>query len=330
MKRYVALVALALLPLWGCTQPAEAPANNNANTTANANLTAAATPTPADSALQDQERQIWDALKRQDYDAFGQMLADEFIYVTNDGLHDKAATIKAVKDYAPSEINFSEWKVIPIDQDASVVAYQVTQKATANGKPLPETPFRAASVWVKRGGKWVAIFHQDTDIAPPSATPTPATANTNANTNAHPAASPAASPAEPTNPTDKEKQIWAELKRKDYNAFASDLADNAFEIEPDGVYDKAGSVKGVQAFDFSKFTLSDFKEVKIDDDASIVTYVVKGGKVPERHSTVWTKKSGTWLALLHEGTPQGPPMSAAANAKASPSPAAKAPSPAAK
>ncbi|HYX43187.1 MAG TPA: nuclear transport factor 2 family protein [Pyrinomonadaceae bacterium] len=309
MKRLVALAALCLLPLCGCTQPAEAPANANA-TTANANAKTTASPaTVSEAAITDQEKKIWDAIKGKDYDGFGNMLTDDFIFVAPDGIYDKAGTIKSIKDYNPTEVNLSNWKVLPIDKDAAVVVYQSTVKGTAGGKPIPDTPSRESSVWINRGGKWVAIFHQSTDVAPAPAAP-PANANSAAkpaNTNASPAASPASSSAEPTDPLAKEKQIWEELKRKDYDAFASDLADNSIEVEPDGVYDKAGSVNGVKNFDVSKLTLADFKEVKIDDDATIVTYVVKGGRTDERHSTVWMKRGNKWVALFHQGSPAAPP-----------------------
>lgn len=112
----------------------------------------------------------------------------------------------------------------------------------------------------------------------------------------------------------REKQVWDAIKRKDYDAFAAFLADDAMEVEADGVFDKAGTVKGVQAIDLSNTTLSDFKMMKVDNDAAIVTYLVKGPSPPftaegERHSTVWVKRKGKWLAIFHQGTTVAKPMS---------------------
>jgi hypothetical protein len=71
----------------------------------------------------------------------------------------------------------------------------------------------------------------------------------------------------------------------------------------DGVYDKAGSVKGVQGFDASKAELSDWKTVKLTDDASLVTYVAKIPGLPtEYHSSIWVKRNGKWLGMFHQGT----------------------------
>lgn len=106
----------------------------------------------------------------------------------------------------------------------------------------------------------------------------------------------------------KEKQVWDALKGKDFAAFANLLAEDAVEIEPDGIYDKAGTVNGVKQVDFTGVTLSDFKVVKLGNDAAVVSYLVKGtspafGAEGGRHSTVWMKRGGKWLAVFHQGTP---------------------------
>jgi hypothetical protein len=118
-----------------------------------------------------------------------------------------------------------------------------------------------------------------------------------------------------------EKIVWDALKRRDFDAFAALLAPESTEVEPDGVHDKAGSVKGVSQFDFSKASLSDFKTVKFDNDASLVTYMVKlPGMTPdsERHSTIWANRNGKWLALFHQGTPLAKAPAASPTAKGSP------------
>lgn len=105
----------------------------------------------------------------------------------------------------------------------------------------------------------------------------------------------------------KEKQVWDAIKRKDYDAFAAFLADDQMEVNSNGVYDKAGTIKGVKEIDLSSATLSDFKVLKLDNDAAIVTYLVKGSPPlfpaeGELHSSVWVKRKGKWLAVFHQGT----------------------------
>jgi len=95
--------------------------------------------------------------------------------------------------------------------------------------------------------------------------------------------------------------VWDAFRARNFDAFASYLADNFIEIEPDGIFDKPTAVKGVQTFDFSKTDLSGWKTVKIDDDASIVTYVINTpGMGKAYHSSVWASRNGKWLGLFHQ------------------------------
>src|SRR5262249_55140124 len=147
-----------------------------------------------------------------------------------------------------------------------------TSKAKMNGKDMPTESSRHSSVWVSRNGKWLSAFHQDCPVKKASA---PAPAKTAPKAAASPAAAGAATIATSANAEANEKAIWDALKTKNYDGFASAVAVESVEVEPEGVFDKAGSVKTVSQFDFSKSVVSDFKTLKLDDDASLVTYLVK-------------------------------------------------------
>jgi hypothetical protein len=101
--------------------------------------------------------------------------------------------------------------------------------------------------------------------------------------------------------------LWETLKSKNWDGFASLLADDAIEVSPDGVYDKAGSVKGViRGGDiFSRIKASDYKSTKMGSDAALVTYISNiSGDKPEayRETTVWANRGGKWLAVFHQAT----------------------------
>lgn len=316
MKRIILLAAL-LLAASGCATTTEAPSNNAPTqpTNTNANTTAtpkAATTNAADSEVAVKEREIWDNIRKKDAAAFGAMLADDFVYVSSDGVHNKAATVEGVKQIDATDITFSDWKTVMLDKDAMVVTYTINMKGKSGGQPIPPTPIRAGSVWVNRGGKWVGVFHQDTEVEPPppdmaGSKPAATTAAATPATEAKPAEAPA------DDPIAREKQVFDAIKKKDYDRFASFLAEDQIEVFAWGVNDKAGSVKGVQAVDLSKGTLSDFKTVKVNDAAVIVTYMSKGPTPPftkegERSSTVWVNRGGKWLAAYHQGTNIKPAM----------------------
>lgn len=305
MKRII-LPAALLLAASACASTTQAPSNTNASMTPT-NTAATSTPKPetnaANSAITEQEKQIWDNIKKKDPDAFAAMLAEDFVYVSNDGVYDKAGTVNGIKQIEPTDITLSDWKTVTLNKDAAVVTYTVEMKGTSGGKPMPPGSMRAGSVWVNRGGKWVGVFHQDTPV---EQMPT----NQKAGSKPMPKPVPAddAKPVEPVadDAIAREKQVWDAIKKKDYDRFASFLADDQLEVFAWGVNDKAGSVRGVQQVDLSSGVLSDFKTMKLDDNTSIVTYMVKGsGDIPpsgERSSTVWVKRDGKWLAVYHQGT----------------------------
>ncbi len=322
MKRLTALAALLLAAAAaGCTTTTDntntgAGNANNTNATANANAAPAATPAgPTQADIEAKERQVWDAMKAKNWDAFGGLLTDDFVLVASDGVHTKAQTMDTIKKYDLTEYNFSDIRLVKVDADLAVITYTATEKSSYDGQPSSGKPARGSTAWVNRGGKWLAAYHQESEVAEApagqggntNANGSPGAANANTSgANANTSASPAASPAAPASPTDAEKAVWEAIKAKNSDAFASYLLPEAIEVEPEGVYDKSASVKGVMMFDASKHTLSDFKEVKLDADSTLVTYKGTG---PERgktvtmyHSTVWNNRGGQWKAAFHQGT----------------------------
>lgn len=307
MKKLIALVSLLLLASACATEP-----TGNKNMAANANkggeMKTTAAPSEADIVAK--EKAAWDAFRKKDAAAFEKVITPDYFEVTDAGVTDKTAAISGMKDFDITDVSFADWKMTTIDKDAVIITYTVTVKGTLKGQALPAGPYREASVYVNRNDNWLGAYYQETltHTGPPPSTPA-------AKESPKAASSPMAKPGE-TGPdvTANEKLVWDALKNRNYDAFASYLASDATEIEADGVYDKAGSVKGVSAFDFSKTTLADWKTMKLDDDASLVTYTVNmPGMKPEKeyHTTVWVKRDSKWMAIFHMGTPAGETTGAA-------------------
>ena len=307
MKKTLVLVSLFIVAA-ACSTAPPANVNTNANM-ANANKAADMKSTGAvsESDIIAKEKSGWDLIKKKDWDGFGKLLASDYLEVLDDGVHDKAKTLTAIKDFELSDVTFDNWKMLPIDKDAVIITYTATVKGTFKNEAVPPGPYREAAVYVNRNGEWLAAFYQETlsRTAPPPPSPSPTATQT------------PKSPASPAKPGEtgsdaiaNEKLVWEALKSKNYDAFASYLSSESMEIEPEAVYDKAGSVKGVTAVDLSKAEQSDWKTLKFNDEASLVTYTVvlpgmKPGAKPEKeyHSTIWVRRDNKWQALLHQGTP---------------------------
>lgn len=319
------VLALQILGAMSCTVATNtnnaAATNGNTNaplTAANANANTSPTNNAAlADAVTAKEKQLWDTLKNRDHDAFAKMMSDDAVYVSSDGVFDKTATVNGLKPFAPTEVNLSDWKTIVLDEDAVVVTYTLDVKGTSGGQPLPPGAMRASTAWVKRGAEWLAVYHQDSPVEerPAGASPTPAAetskpaasaASANANTPAG-----AAKHAEmfaSDDPVAIEKHLWEALRRKDWDTFAAHLREDQLEVGPAGVYDKAATLNSVKQYDFTKASTSDFKATKLDEDATLVTYIIKGtmpgGQTfEERAGSIWSKRGGKWLAVFHQGTP---------------------------
>jgi hypothetical protein len=305
MKKILALVSF-LLVVTACTnQPTTNMGNSNANTTA-AKMAA-----PSEADIIAKEKAAWDTLKKKDYAAFGDLLASDYIEVTDQGVMDKAGIVADVKDFIPTDVTFSDWKMLPVDNDAVILTYNVTVKATYKGKDIPPGPYRAAAAWVSRDGKWQAFYYQQTPVKTMPPPPPPTSSSPSPSKTEKSAATPLAKPAEAgPDPIADDKIVWDAFKSKNYDAFAA-LLDPAFmELESTGVYDKAGAVKGAAEFDATKFELSEWKSAKLDSDAALVTYLVKPMDPKfdqERHTSIWANRNGKWVALLHVGTPVAKP-----------------------
>jgi hypothetical protein len=304
MKKILALVSLLLIAAACTNQPTT---NTSTNTNANTAMPKAAAPSEADMIVK--EKAVWETLKTKDYAAFGNMLTSDYVEVTDEGVLDKAGIVADVKDFIPTDVTTSDWKMLPIDNDAVILTYKLTVKATYKGKDIPPGPYRTAAAWVNRDGKWLAFYYQQTPVKEMPPPPPPAKASPSASKTA--AATPLAKPAETgPDPIANEKIVWDTFKSKNYDAFAAVLDPAFVELVTMGVFDKAGAVKGVEGMDASEFELSEWKSAKLDDDAALVTYLVKP-KDPkwdtERHTTIWAKRNGKWLALLHMATPVAKP-----------------------
>jgi hypothetical protein len=62
--------------------------------------------------------------------------------------------------------------VLWVDDNTAVHYYRWTGKGTYMGQPVP-SPVYASSVWTNRGGKWIAVYHQETAAMPPPPPPKP-------------------------------------------------------------------------------------------------------------------------------------------------------------
>jgi hypothetical protein len=165
MKKILALVSLLVLAAACATAPSgnkDMPANANSNANKSAEMKTVAAPSEADIIAK--EKATWDAFRKKDADAFGKLLASDYIEVTDMGVSDKATAIAGMKDFDISDVTYADWKMTPIDKDAVIITYTANLKGTYKGNAVPPGPYRESSAYVNRSGEWVAIYYQETKV----------------------------------------------------------------------------------------------------------------------------------------------------------------------
>ena len=126
-----------------------------------------------DRAIIANERKLTDFVAKKDKAGFTSMVTPDAV-----GL-DAMMGVMKTSDFAAmlDQVNMtsstiSDEKVHWIDANTAVIAYKWTGTGTFQGQKFP-SPVWASTVWTKKGDKWLAAFHQETEAVKPPA-PAPA------------------------------------------------------------------------------------------------------------------------------------------------------------
>jgi ketosteroid isomerase-like protein len=101
-----------------------------------------------------------------------------------------------------------------------------------------------------------------------------------------------------------EQKTWSLIKQKDLKGFASYLADDFYDIFPDGEErTKSELLEFLSGAELKDFRLSNFRVTMLNPDAAIVTYqvdaraVIAGREISMKNSVTsgWSKRGGKWL-----------------------------------
>jgi hypothetical protein len=104
------------------------------------------------------EKAVTDAFKNKQTKAFREYLAPEFNAIDAEGIKDVDAEIADMQKTDLSNYSFADMKVTLLSPKMAVATYKVTTQSTSSGRDTSGT-YYAATVWNKRGGKWLAVLH---------------------------------------------------------------------------------------------------------------------------------------------------------------------------
>jgi hypothetical protein len=120
------------------------------------------------SALVALERQSWEAWKNRDTSFFRANMAENAIQNGRTGLAKKDEIVRSIAsdcDVTSFALDESSLQVTMVDPNTALLTFKATQDATCGGTKAP-SPVWATSMYVRRGGKWLNAFYQETAATP--------------------------------------------------------------------------------------------------------------------------------------------------------------------
>ena len=141
-----------------------------------ATASAARAQTAADEALRAEltalERASWEATVRDDKEFFRGYMAPEFKGFFADGsVAGREEFLRNLDDFHLTRYSMGDVSMLRINEHAVMVLYRASFASIHKGKQLAQSDVESSSLYVRRDGKWLEIFYQETAIpaaAPPA------------------------------------------------------------------------------------------------------------------------------------------------------------------
>jgi len=107
------------------------------------------------------EKRLWEAFKNKDAKPFKATLAADSIALGENGIETKEDTLKMIPSMpcVVKSYELSDWKLTMINPATALITYKGKVDGTCAGTPVPTV--WCSTIYVNRGGKWWALFHQE-------------------------------------------------------------------------------------------------------------------------------------------------------------------------
>jgi hypothetical protein len=160
MKQKIAIVAAIMMFLIVISFAQSATKTKSKSTDKSSAMGASST---LQSALEAKEKALWEGFKNKDTKPFADLATDS-IEVTPQGPIDRAGTLSSISGSKCDikSVSLDSFKLTKVDRDAVVLTYKGKAEGTCEGQ-APPTAY-CSTLWVKRGSKWLALFHQETNV----------------------------------------------------------------------------------------------------------------------------------------------------------------------
>jgi hypothetical protein len=107
------------------------------------------------------EREGLDALKAGDVGHFGDLTADDAIFVDAQGTATKAQVMQNVVGFKLTDYTIENVRFAQISPNSGLIAYKIIEKGLSHGKEFAVQVY-VSSIWTQRENKWLCLFSQET------------------------------------------------------------------------------------------------------------------------------------------------------------------------
>ena len=113
-----------------------------------------------ETAITDLEKSAWQAYKNKQGDAFKKLMSRDYCGDYAEGSKNLDGEVADMAKTDLREYSLADIKVVFPSTEVAVITYKTTMQETSEGKDMSGT-YNSASVWVKKGGKWLGVFHTE-------------------------------------------------------------------------------------------------------------------------------------------------------------------------
>jgi hypothetical protein len=113
-------------------------------------------------ALIELETRVWDALRRGDADADGQLLAEDFLGVYSSGFANRSDHVgQLANGPTVAEFELRDARLMVLSESDALLSYRADWRRLSSAGPGPVESMYISSLWSRRAGEWVNVFSQD-------------------------------------------------------------------------------------------------------------------------------------------------------------------------
>lgn len=110
------------------------------------------------------EKEVWNAAKERDAEAFRRLVADDGIMIFRSGITRQPEYLATMKSRTVGHSTWKRMKGFMPNSTTVILTYETVRIGSFRGKKFPSNPVIESTTWIKRGKRWVAILNQETPV----------------------------------------------------------------------------------------------------------------------------------------------------------------------